>query len=82
MSLLLAGVLLFIALLSASFVWSFRKNEFMESEASRILNNYCEVDDNWSSNGRIYTKGFTVIEENGKQRFVKQAKLCDAGILS
>ena len=82
MSLLFAGILLFIAFLSASFVWSFKKDDFMEKEAKRCINGLCEVDDNWSSNGRIYTNGFTVIKQDGKNKFIKQSKLCDAGILS
>ena len=82
MSLLVFGIFLFLAILSASFIWSFKKNEFMEQEAKRCVNGLCEADDEWSSNGRIYTRGFTVIKENGKNRFIKQAKLCDAGILS
>ena len=81
MSLLLAGILIFIALLSASFVWSLKKSKFMEQESKRCLNGLCEIDDNWSSQGKVYTKGFAIVEENGKQRFVKQAKLCDMGLL-
>lgn len=82
MSLLIFGVTFFLAVLSASFLWSFKKDRFMETEAKRCISSYCEVDGKWSSQGKIYTNGFTVIEENGKKRFVKQAKLCDAGILS
>ena len=77
MSLLFASILLFMALLSVSFVWSFKKNEFMENEVQRCHKSLCEIDDNWSTHGKVYTKGFTIVEENGKQRFVKQAKLYD-----
>ena len=82
MSLLIFGIVFFMALLSASFVWSFRKDEFMEKEAKRCIGSYCEAGSDWSSNGKIYTNGFTIVEENGKKRYIKQAKLCDAGILS
>jgi len=64
-----------------SLLWTLKKDVFLENEADRCLNNFCEVDKYWNSNGRMYTKGLTVIEENGNKRFVKQAKLCDIGIL-
>ena len=53
-----------------------------KKEAKRCLNNFCEVDENWNSNGKVYTKGLAVIEENEKKRFIKQAKVCDIGILN
>jgi hypothetical protein len=82
MSLLFAGILLFIALLSASFVWSFKKNEFMEQESVRCLNGLCEVNEEWSPKGRIHTNGFTIIKIDGKTKFIKQSKLCGASMLS
>ena len=81
MFLLVSGILLFFAFLSMEFVWSFKKNTFMEKEAKRCLSNQCEVDDEWSSIGRIYTRGFTVIRENGKNKFIKQAKICGPSLL-
>lgn len=79
---ILAIAFLFIGLLGASFLWNFKKDKFFEKEAKRCLNNFCEIDENWNSNGKVYTKGLAVIEENGKKRFVKQAKICDIGILN
>jgi hypothetical protein len=77
-------LIFFLAALSTSFLWNFnKKNEFLENEADRNLNNFCEIDKNWNSNGKMYTKGLAVImDEKGSYRFIKQAKLCDIGILS
>lgn len=83
MEILLIGILVFLFFLSLSFTWSFRKNDFtklMRQEAKRCLNNY-EDDGTYSSKGRVYTKGFAVIEKNGEKKFIKQAKLCDMGLL-
>lgn len=74
-------LLLFVGLIITGLFWRFKRDDFLASEADRCLNRHCEVDSNWSSQGRVYTKGLTVIEKDGKKRFVKQAKLCDIGIL-
>lgn len=74
-------LVLFAGLISAGLFWRFKRDPFLASESDRCLNRFCEVDSNWSSQGRVYTKGLAVIEKNGKKRFVKQAKLCDIGIL-
>ncbi|WP_148570672.1 hypothetical protein [Aliarcobacter cryaerophilus] len=79
---ILAIAFLFLGLLGASFLWSFKEDKFFKKEAKRCLNNFCEVDENWNSNGKVYTKGLAVIEENEKKRFIKQAKVCDIGILN
>ena len=78
---IIAIVLIFVGFLGVSFFWSGKKDRFLEDEANRCLNNFCEVDDTWSSKGCVYTKGLAVVEQDGKKRFVKQAKLCDIGIL-
>ena len=77
----IAILLLYVGAISASFLWKFKKDDFLASESKRCLNNFCEVDGNWNSRGKLYTKGLTVIERNGKKQFIKQAKLCDIGIL-
>lgn len=79
---ILAIALFFIGLLGASFLWSFKEDKFFKKESKRCINNFCEVDENWNSNGKVFTKGLAVIEENGNKRFVKQAKVCDIGILN
>lgn len=74
-------LILFVGFISAGLFWRFKRDDFLARESDRCLNRFCEVDSNWSSEGRIYAKGLAVIEEDGKKRFVKQAKLCDIGIL-
>ena len=55
---------------------------FLVQEANRGLKDNFKIDDKWHSQGRVYTKGLTFIEEeNGKQYFVRQAKLADTGLL-
>ena len=81
----LIGVVGVLFYLSFKFLVFTRKNEFseiMRYESERCLRNQCEVDSNWNPHGRIYTNGFMIEEKNGKTRFVKQAKLCDLGILN
>lgn len=78
---ILAIALLFAGILGVTLVWSFKKHVFFEKEAKRCLNDFCEVDENWNSNGRVHSTGLAVIEKNGKKRFIKQSKVCDIGIL-
>lgn len=76
------GLLMLLAgLITSGLFWSFKKDEFLEKESDRCLNKFCEVDNNWNSKGRVCTKGLALIEKNGKKQFVRQAKLCDIGIL-
>jgi hypothetical protein len=60
------------------------RDSFEVQEAKRYLVGFNEVDENWSSNGRVYTNGIALIEDKktGEKRFIKQAELCDIGILS
>lgn len=74
-------LILFVGFISAGLFWRFKRDDFLARESDRCLNRFCEVDNNWNSEGRVYTKGLAVIEKDGKKRFVKQAKLCDIGIL-
>ena len=76
-------IFLFLFLLSANFLWTFgKRDKFLESEADRCLNNFCEVDDNWNSNGKVYTKGLAFVKDkNNNLKIIKQAKLCDIGLL-
>lgn len=79
---IIAILFIFVGFLAMSFLWTAKKDLFLEDEADRCLNNFCEVDESWDSQGRVYTKGLAVVEKDGKKRFVKQAKLCDIGILN
>lgn len=74
-------LILFIGFISAGLFCRFTRDDFLARESDRCLNKFCEVDSDWNSEGRMYAKGLAVIEENGKKRFVKQAKLCYIGIL-
>jgi hypothetical protein len=79
---ILGAILLYIGISSI-----FKKNYpaiFKREEAKRYLFKGNEIDDNWSSNGLIYTEGLALIEDkkNNKKDFIKQAELCDIGILS
>lgn len=78
---IIALLMLFAGFISAEFFWRLKKDDFLARESNRCLNGYCEVDSNWNSRGRVFAKGLAVIEKDGKKQFVKQAKLCDIGIL-
>lgn len=58
--------------------------KFKRKEAVRYLFLGNEKDGDWSPNGRIYTEGLALIEnkKTKKKTFIKQAELCDIGILS
>lgn len=57
-------------------------DSFLRSEADRGLNKKYTKDDNWSSEGRVYTKGLSLVtQKNGRKKFIKQAKLADTGLL-
>lgn len=76
---LLTFALVYLAFFSASLFWRFKKDKFLAADADRCLNRSCEVEENtiqeFERRGYLYTKGLTVIEEDGKKRFVKQAKI-------
>lgn len=78
---IIAILFVFAGFIAMSFLWTTKKDIFLESEADRCLNGLCEANESWNSNGRVYTKGLAVVEQDGNKRFVKQAKLCDIGIL-
>ncbi len=80
---LVIGILIFLFFITLSFTWSFRKNDFtklMRQEAKRCLNNY-EDNNKFSHEGRVYTKGFAIVKKDGESKFIKQAKICDMGLL-
>jgi hypothetical protein len=57
-------------------------DSFLVEEANRGLKDNFKMDEKWHSQGRVYTKGLTLIEEkNGEIYFVRQAKLADTGLL-
>ncbi len=74
---------LFLSLLIFPLVWAIKRNPFIEKEVERYADKICEEpnDDSWSSEGRLYTRGLTLVEDkNGKKKFIKQVKLCDIGL--
>ncbi len=58
------------------------KSQFMAKEASRIVFEDAKVDDSYSSEGRVYTRGLSLIknEQTGKYNLIPQAKVCDIGL--
>ena len=58
------------------------KNSFMGKEASRIVFQDAKVDDSYSSEGRVYTRGLSLIKdkESKKYTLIPQAKVCDIGL--
>jgi predicted small secreted protein len=58
------------------------KNSFMGKEASRIVFQDAKVDDSYSSEGRVYTRGLSLIKdkESKKYTLIPQAQVCDIGL--
>jgi len=54
---------------------------FLREEADRCLNHKCEADEDWNSQGRVYSEGLALIEKDGKKKFINQRKLADSGLL-
>ncbi len=76
------GILLFfLGIYLTRLLWRFKKNDFLNLEADRCLTKFCEVEQNWNSRGRVYTKGLAFVSKNGEKQFIKQVKLCDIGII-
>lgn len=65
----------------AIFLWDFKKNEREEKEANRCINEYCEINENFIDDGKIYKAGLAVIVENNIPRFVRQKKLTGISLL-
>lgn len=58
-----------------------KKSGFMNSESERILFNNAVINDNYTSSGRVYTRGMALVKaKNGKYDLVAQAKVCDIGL--
>jgi hypothetical protein len=61
-----------------------KKDTFLSTEAKRYFSKNNEIDSSWHSHGRVYTEGIALIEDKqtNQKRFIKQAELCDIGIMS
>ncbi len=59
-------------------------DSFMKAEADRYLFKYNEKPKGWSSQGRVYTEGIALIEnrKTKQKKFIRQAELCDIGLLA
>lgn len=82
-------ILLTIGIIGLYYSWKFKKllnsenkSQFMTKEASRIVFEDAKVDDSYSSEGRVYTRGLSLIknEQTGKYNLIPQAKVCDIGL--
>ena len=58
-----------------------KTNKFLENEAERFFFKSSRVDNNWDSQGRVYTKGIAFIIKDGKKSIINQSKLADTGLL-
>lgn len=82
-------IMLFISLVAFYSYYKVKKtlnsdndSSFMTKEASRIVFEDAKVDDSYSSEGRVYTRGLSLIknEQTGKYNLIPQAKVCDIGL--
>ncbi len=58
-----------------------KSNPIIREEVSRIVTDNVRVEDDYTSGGRVYTRGLAVIvdEESKKYKTIPQAKVCDIG---
>lgn len=81
-------ILLTIGIIGLYYSWKFKKllnsenkSQFMTKESIRILFEDAKVDDSYSSEGRVYCTGMSLVKlENGKYSLISQAKVCDIGL--
>jgi len=54
----------------------------MMLESSRIIYNNAEVTEDYSSQGRVFTRGLSLIKKDGDEKYtlISQAKVCDIGL--
>lgn len=81
-------IMLFMSLMAFYIFYKIKKslnsegNSFMGKESSRILFEDAKVNDSYSSEGRVYTRGLSLTKnsETGKYNLIPQAKVCDIGL--
>lgn len=58
------------------------KSEFLKKEADRIVTQHAKADKTYSSQGRMFTKGLSVMRKKGDKKFqiIAQAKVCGLGL--
>lgn len=78
----IGATILYIAIKLNKLLKNNSNSAFMQNESQRILLNNAEVDSNYTSSGRIYTRGLSLIknEDSGKYNLISQAKVCDIGL--
>ncbi len=59
-----------------------KQSTFMIEESQRILLDNAKVDADYTSSGRVYTRGLSLIKnkETDKYDLISQAKVCDIGL--
>jgi len=57
-------------------------NKFMIHESIRVIYNNAEVTEDYSSKGRVFTRGLSLIKRKGDDKYtlISQAKVCDIGL--
>lgn len=62
--------------------WNTSDDDFLHNESKRCLEQKCEINKDWHSQGRIYGKGIAFYKnKEGKVEIINQAKLIDIGLL-
>lgn len=57
-------------------------NPFLRKESKRGIYNHFKIENDWNSEGRVYSIGLTLIKhKNGKKEFIQQSKLVDSALL-
>ena len=83
--LIIIGILLFIYSIYGLLFKSSHKDEFMKKEAKRVLRQNAIYTKDYTSEGRVFTKGIGIYKErfwDKKVKIIPQAKVCDIGLIN
>ncbi len=81
--LLISSLLISLVLVYKVFFFKIDKsNDRMNEEARRILLKYSEAESDYTSEGRVYTRGLSLVKKSGDDKYtlIAQAKVCDVGL--
>ncbi len=80
---LISLFLISLVLIWKVFFFDINKNDSkLKEEAKRILFGYAEVNSDYTSEGKIYTRGLSLVKKNKDDKYtlIAQAKVCDIGL--
>ena len=88
MSLIVGSILIIVGMFGLFFLFDLYKmraiftSSFLQNESARFFNDNSQAPNDYTSEGRTYTKGMAIIKdkETNKLKIITQAKPCDIGL--